>query len=565
MLREGSAIYRIDLTAETIHHVAGTGEQGYTGDGGPAAAATLARPEGLAFAAGRLYVADTENHVIRMLDTDTGLSSATARVATAQKTIHCAAAWRDRTVFSMGPAAGYTPATVRPTASGCWDRHEWRSVAHTGRRPYCLDGRGRQEMIRDIPKETLGAWIIHHGRKATMDADGASEFPAIDEAAKAANLLSSLGESKKTTLTAAEVTAVARACRLNPRVELRPLLNVLADRRLIERKTSSIDVIGINTRSALTHAASIFLDSQPSRQEEASIALAERTSAAPLVRETAVEYISDLHGMTTKEADDFVSRSAGIGFVDVEGQGSSRILFNGNLFRRESVVKTKNVLDSLSSEEQAKLMEFGGVLKRHGCVEKTLGEAMLGHHLLDKLIAAGVYDLNTVSNDTGDYVFVTSPNSFHKFVDPMVDDCFDMAKALASALKYGMTRRRSSEGKIRTIERLLRRLIDGHIVGPATAIGMDYRVLELNRVVQIIPDDQLFRMRLLKAEIGMLALDVLTKGDANVTAMKKLPGAPMTGYTGPEEGRMRTRRRQDGRSRRATHDILTALRGGREL
>ena len=74
-LREGNAIYRIDLAAETIHHIAGTGEQGYTGDGGPATAATLAGPKGLAFAEGRLYIADTENHVIRMVDTATELIS----------------------------------------------------------------------------------------------------------------------------------------------------------------------------------------------------------------------------------------------------------------------------------------------------------------------------------------------------------------------------------------------------------------------------------------------------------------------------------------------------------
>lgn len=74
-LREGNAIYRIDLAAQTIHHIAGTGEQGYTGDGGPAAQATLAGPKGLAFADDKLYVADTENHVIRMVDVSTGLIS----------------------------------------------------------------------------------------------------------------------------------------------------------------------------------------------------------------------------------------------------------------------------------------------------------------------------------------------------------------------------------------------------------------------------------------------------------------------------------------------------------
>ena len=75
-LREGNAIYRIDLENETIHHVAGTGEQGYGGDGGPAREATLAGPKGLAYAAdGTLYVADTENHVIRRINLATGIIS----------------------------------------------------------------------------------------------------------------------------------------------------------------------------------------------------------------------------------------------------------------------------------------------------------------------------------------------------------------------------------------------------------------------------------------------------------------------------------------------------------
>jgi streptogramin lyase len=68
-LREGNAIYRIDPDTETIYHIAGTGQQGYTGDGGPAKLATLAGPKGLAYAADRtLYVVDTENHVIRRID-----------------------------------------------------------------------------------------------------------------------------------------------------------------------------------------------------------------------------------------------------------------------------------------------------------------------------------------------------------------------------------------------------------------------------------------------------------------------------------------------------------------
>jgi DNA-binding beta-propeller fold protein YncE len=76
-LREGNAIYRIPPKTATIHHVAGTGEQGYSGDGGPARLARLGGPKGLAVGRGSLYVADTENHVIRRIELETGIITTT--------------------------------------------------------------------------------------------------------------------------------------------------------------------------------------------------------------------------------------------------------------------------------------------------------------------------------------------------------------------------------------------------------------------------------------------------------------------------------------------------------
>jgi len=68
-LREGNAILRIDRKTQTLHHVAGTGQQGYSGDGGLALEAKLGGPKGLALDRDRvLYVADTENHAVRRID-----------------------------------------------------------------------------------------------------------------------------------------------------------------------------------------------------------------------------------------------------------------------------------------------------------------------------------------------------------------------------------------------------------------------------------------------------------------------------------------------------------------
>jgi DNA-binding beta-propeller fold protein YncE len=72
-LREGNAILRIDARTQTLHRLAGTGEQGYAGDGGPAVNAKLGGPKGLAYAPGELFVADTENHAVRRIDLTTGV------------------------------------------------------------------------------------------------------------------------------------------------------------------------------------------------------------------------------------------------------------------------------------------------------------------------------------------------------------------------------------------------------------------------------------------------------------------------------------------------------------
>jgi DNA-binding beta-propeller fold protein YncE len=62
----------IDLATNVITTFAGTGIEGFSGDDGPAAEAQFAGPRDLEVNGGKLYVADTDNNRIRSIDLATG-------------------------------------------------------------------------------------------------------------------------------------------------------------------------------------------------------------------------------------------------------------------------------------------------------------------------------------------------------------------------------------------------------------------------------------------------------------------------------------------------------------
>lgn len=75
VLREGNAVFRLDIMSNRLQRIAGTGNRGYAGDSGAAINATFNGPKGIAYSAQdhSLYIVDTENHVIRRMSLNTGI------------------------------------------------------------------------------------------------------------------------------------------------------------------------------------------------------------------------------------------------------------------------------------------------------------------------------------------------------------------------------------------------------------------------------------------------------------------------------------------------------------
>ena len=414
-----------------------------------------------------------------------------------------------------------------------------------------------------MKETTKGACVIHHTKKL-QEANNTQDFEEIELAGKCGVFLSNLAASEEQSeLGANKIAAIAKVSNIKI-TEIETIKKKLEEAHLIEtgKKSGSLSVLGITTASVLGHTADIFNSTDPSDFQLASLELSENISDLPKGERMLKQYISDTHKLSAQETTDLFSQSEVIGFVDYEKlDDTSKYYFKGNLFRKEYVNKANAILSSLSSEEARKIAEMDLYLSSKGCMTLEKSKLMLGEKLLAKLQAIGMYDFNDVSNPLETKTLVTKPSAFSKYGNPFEEDALDLAKAFVSSLFYGMNYSPSSRGKITMLPRLLRKLINGHAVGPTTAIGQDYKLLELKRVIQLIPSTGgMYYMRLLKKDIGEIALQVLEIGDASEQTVVNIYSGSVTQYIGPEQKRDITRKKQNEQSKKAVAELLRTFR-----
>lgn len=407
--------------------------------------------------------------------------------------------------------------------------------------------------------------MINHTKKL-LDVRDTNDFEDIELAGKCGVFLSNLAASdEQSDLNADKVNAIAKVSNIK-KTEIETIKTKLEEARLVETgRNGSISVLGITTSTVLIHTADIFSNCNPTNYQKAALELSENVSDLPKGEKILVEYISDTYKLSKNESNDLFLQSEDIGFVDYEKlDDNSKFYFNGNLFRREGVAKTNAVLSSLSDVDTRKIVDLDQLLTAQGCLTLEKAKSVLGEQLLSKLQSIGMYDFNEVSNANETKTFVTKPSAFSKYGNPFEEDALDLAKAFVASLYYGMNFSAPGRGKITMLKALLRRLVNGYEVGPATAIGEDYKLLELKRVIQLRRESNSTRyyMRLLKKDIGALAMQVLEFGDTTEQTVvgSSIYSGSVTNYVGPEHKRYVNRKKQNTQSKKSVAELLRTFR-----
>lgn len=425
--------------------------------------------------------------------------------------------------------------------------------------------------MKQFKPRTVGAWVVSHAIKL-QKVDVQGQFPIIDTAGRYGILLSILSASEQSQIPLSKLEILAKANGINPKLVLPQLLSMMRDRHLIlpSDDGSAYELLGLTHGSVLEKTAELFDELGPEPEERAAIAVAEEVSTAPLRTAELSEFVSDTFRLTDERTRDFLSDVEQIGFVDAEDLDAAKrdkLFFNGNIFRVDDPNKTLKVLQSLSSAEQAAVREFDQLIAANGFATVDEALARLGDKLFAKLQAIAIFDVSRVANDQEEVLYVTRPAAFAKYGTPWEEDTLDYAKALVASLAYGMTRRPKGMAKIVLLDRLLRRLITGAWVGSTTAAGEDYRYLEFKRVVETREGQWpgYYDLRLLKREVGVIALQVLTQGESSSESiLEKMPSSPVVSYAGPETNRTTVRKKKAVQpSDRKVADMLQSVRTGR--
>ncbi len=167
-----AVVRRIEARSGTISTIAGTGRPGYSGDGGPATRARLKQPHSIALdEKGSLYIADIGNHRVRRVELKTGVITTVAGNGEARGPAPGAAS---STTPILGPRAlsvsGETLWIALREGHSIWKLDlQTRRLDHVAgsRRKGFRDGKGREAMF-DGPK---GIVAVRRGPVYVVDTE----------------------------------------------------------------------------------------------------------------------------------------------------------------------------------------------------------------------------------------------------------------------------------------------------------------------------------------------------------------------------------------------------------
>lgn len=396
-----------------------------------------------------------------------------------------------------------------------------------------------------------GSWIINtikHTTGVRTDTVELNDLEVTERAGKSGILLGKLLVDKQEIITGKKLSVFARTANISPDA-VKTYAEILKNFGQVDFKldkfgnVSELEIYCLTTEDAIKTVSDIFEYYEPDEIERGNLESLKTTFEFPASREELTQALTSRKGISEENVNEILALESAFSLIKKERIENSDIYYNEYAFAGDGSKIAKAIASLPESQRNDVNFVMEQVKQSQGFLADNLTDK-INPNIISMMEGGGLLDGITVNSDFGKAVFYTTPQLIGPGIGSwkISTDVFNHAKLLLSSLRYGEYKSVSSRGAIYTSSKMMNivnKLLRGEWVGPCTAIGEDYKLLELDGVISVQPYNGMYKMKLRQFEVGrlvkqMLEYNMVVNDSVNeIDVFNNLP----TGYIAPEERR----------------------------
>lgn len=249
-----------------------------------------------------------------------------------------------------------------------------------------------------------------------------------------------------------------------------------------------------------------FRSLEPTPEESLVLDILDRGIRSPTTK-------SDAHNALSSQSEELVDRAlslaSGYGIVKVLDAYDMRDpVFYSPLIWGDNIAKAGKALSHLPENRRAVLLQLIDSVRVYQGIPETAAEKWAGKNgevgLVEFAVGLGLFDRTEIlTKEGGATSFLTTPHLYGELAVAHGKDVCDRVRLFLDSIRHGQHYGNWVTGKIQDPATLLGKLVDAGEIGPCTAIGRDYVLVEKAGVVSVSPSRSRpgqFTMHLVQAE-----------------------------------------------------------------
>jgi hypothetical protein len=329
---------------------------------------------------------------------------------------------------------------------------------------------------------------------------------------------------------------------------------------------SDISCNVLDHEAVLTATSQLFRSLEPTPEEVAVLGIVDMGAQLPQLK-------SEVLSATELGAEEVIERATGLAkgykIVNVlEGPGVAEPVIYSPLIWGDKISKAGKALSHLKADRREVLLGMVEMIRKYQGMPLASAVNWVTKQgqpdLVDFAVGVGLLDKTQIMAGGSDFrEFLTTPHIYGELAAKQGRDVCDRIRLFLDSIRHGEHFGDWYTGRIGDPTRLLSKLVDTGEIGPCTAIGRDYQLVEKAGVVNVKPSrfkPGQFVMELVQEDTVRLVRDIVVQKAPQMTGTSAVSGACNQSDFVSAEGTRAKLGEQPQRVREAEQEMLRQLR-----